>query len=51
MVLSEYLILDGGDTLLEEDAINTYHSMKFIQGSGTSHSVDQIKLFYTPTYF
>jgi hypothetical protein len=29
MILSEYLILDGGDTI-QNDVIDTWHGMKFI---------------------
>ena len=52
MILSEYLNLDGGDTLLENDGtIASVHKMKFIQGENNIHSLTKVYLYYTPTYF
>ena len=45
MILSEYLNLDGGDTLTEEGVISTYHKLKI------TNEVDKMCLYYTPTYF
>ena len=49
MILSEYLILDGGDTI-QDNAINTWHGMKFIQGMSETHTINKIRLLYIPTY-
>ena len=52
MILSEYLNLDGGDTLLENDGtIASIHKMKFIQGENNIHPLTKVYLYYTPTYF
>ena len=45
MILSEYLNLDGGDTLTEEGAISTYHKLQI------TNEVQKMCLYYTPTYF
>ena len=50
MILSEYLNLDGGDILTDAGMIASCHKIRFIQGQSNSHTIDGIKLIYTPTY-
>ena len=51
MILSEYLVLDGGNTLNQEGEISSYYQLEFIKGDSTSDHPEWISLSYVPTYF